>query len=656
LATDNEQLVLSISADTRQIQRQLKSLVGQTQANTKAIEDAFSGIDKASSGAFDRVAANSNRAFTTAEQGARRYQNAMRESSLQTGNLAAQLNDISVQLAGGQSPFLIALQQGTQITQALGSGVGARGAVAALGGAFTSLLNPVSLATIAIIGLGGTAIQYFSDLISDGEDSKKVLEEQAKLIQAVADRWGDAVPALREYADEVKRAQESAAAQEGLKLLSDKTLEGTRKSVDNALIIVADLVSQLQAAGEETESITALQSAFRDFASAADDGSLKVEDVQRVQDALAAAINSTGIPALAEFKAMFDKVSTAALGTSDSVRQAQEALAQAQAKMNDPNTWRGRDLIGQTNGAMQGSSDPDLPFEGPTIDRRPLIELEGLPGDKKAASRASSEREKAAKETEREKKAVVDLIEQLEFEQSLIGMTSAERAEANALRRAGSAATDEQRAKISQLVEATYAEREAIKANEEAMRELQDVSRDVLQGIVSDLRSGKSGADILANALDRVIDRLAESAIDSFIGGFGGSGSGASGGKGLFGGAIIPGILHSGGIAGSDGYGHGRSVSPSVFNGAPRYHSGGIAGLKPDEVPAILQRGERVIPRGQSSGTGTGFSLMFAPVLNAEGADKAEVAMLRRDLAKMKAELPRQVVKTVENARNRRSL
>ena len=34
-----------------------------------------------------------------------------------------------------------------------------------------------------------------------------------------------------------------------------------------------------------------------------------------------------------------------------------------------------------------------------------------------------------------------------------------------------------------------------------------------------------------------------------------------------------------------------------AFAGAPRMHSGGWAGLRPDEVPAILQRGERVLSR-----------------------------------------------------------
>lgn len=55
---------------------------------------------------------------------------------------------------------------------------------------------------------------------------------------------------------------------------------------------------------------------------------------------------------------------------------------------------------------------------------------------------------------------------------------------------------------------------------------------------------------------------------------------------------LAAGVHHTGGIAGS---GPVRQVSPLAFVNAPRYHSGGIAGIKPDEVPAVLQRGEEVL-------------------------------------------------------------
>lgn len=54
-------------------------------------------------------------------------------------------------------------------------------------------------------------------------------------------------------------------------------------------------------------------------------------------------------------------------------------------------------------------------------------------------------------------------------------------------------------------------------------------------------------------------------------------------------------VLHEGGIVG--GPAPFRSVSPAMFANAARYHSGGIAGLKPNEVPAVLMRGEEVLTR-----------------------------------------------------------
>ena len=65
-------------------------------------------------------------------------------------------------------------------------------------------------------------------------------------------------------------------------------------------------------------------------------------------------------------------------------------------------------------------------------------------------------------------------------------------------------------------------------------------------------------------------------------------------------GAATPGIAsvaHSGGIVGRTSFPQ-RAVSPGLFNNAPRLHNGLGAG----EFPAILQRGEQVIPRGGSSG------------------------------------------------------
>lgn len=77
-------------------------------------------------------------------------------------------------------------------------------------------------------------------------------------------------------------------------------------------------------------------------------------------------------------------------------------------------------------------------------------------------------------------------------------------------------------------------------------------------------------------------------------------------------GNIFTSIFHSGGIAGQGG--GGRSVPASIFANAPRYHTGGIAGLAPNEVPAILQRGERVLTIGEQRAMRGGGSV-FSPTI-----------------------------------------
>ena len=74
--------------------------------------------------------------------------------------------------------------------------------------------------------------------------------------------------------------------------------------------------------------------------------------------------------------------------------------------------------------------------------------------------------------------------------------------------------------------------------------------------------------------------------------------------SGVFSGAggIFANVLHAGGMVGSAG--PSRLVPAMAFSAAPRMHGGGMAGLRHDEVPAILQRGERVLSRREAQSYG----------------------------------------------------
>lgn len=77
-------------------------------------------------------------------------------------------------------------------------------------------------------------------------------------------------------------------------------------------------------------------------------------------------------------------------------------------------------------------------------------------------------------------------------------------------------------------------------------------------------------------------------------------------------------VLHNGGVVGRGG--SRRNVDPALFLGAPRFHSGGLPGIKSDEVPAILQRGEEVLakddPRNVLNGGGRSGGSSGTRVIN----------------------------------------
>ncbi|MFN4125769.1 phage tail tape measure C-terminal domain-containing protein [Pannonibacter indicus] len=91
--------------------------------------------------------------------------------------------------------------------------------------------------------------------------------------------------------------------------------------------------------------------------------------------------------------------------------------------------------------------------------------------------------------------------------------------------------------------------------------------------------------------------------------------SGALGGAG----GIFANILHAGGMVGAPG--PGRMVPALAFANAPRLHNGGWAGLRPDEVPAILQRGERVLSRREAAGYGQASASTVNVTINARDAE-----------------------------------
>ncbi|WP_137163392.1 phage tail tape measure protein [Pseudomonas asiatica] len=124
-----------------------------------------------------------------------------------------------------------------------------------------------------------------------------------------------------------------------------------------------------------------------------------------------------------------------------------------------------------------------------------------------------------------------------------------------------------------------------------------------LEGLFTDFISGTKSAKeafsdfaqgVLTEVSKIIAKLLIQLAVQSMLSAYTG---GASSGASSLLGAITAGVNHEGGFAGA--VGRSRSVSPLAFVNAEYHHNGalaGVPGLKSDEVAAILQKNEEVLP------------------------------------------------------------
>ncbi|HEX2554255.1 MAG TPA: phage tail length tape measure family protein [Microvirga sp.] len=118
-----------------------------------------------------------------------------------TGNITAQFQDVAVMLASGQSPFITAMQQGTQLALALdGENKGVKGALKSVGAGFLGLLSPMTLVSIGAIALGGTAVQALMSIGGEVETLDNRIKRHADLVKSLRDAYGLAKEGAEEYA------------------------------------------------------------------------------------------------------------------------------------------------------------------------------------------------------------------------------------------------------------------------------------------------------------------------------------------------------------------------------------------------------------------------------------------------------------------------
>jgi hypothetical protein len=146
--------------------------------------------------------------------------------NFQTANLAFQLQDI-----GSTAAFMpwwtVALQQGPQVSAILGT---MENKTAGLAAAFTSVLNPLSLVTIGVIGAAAYAIQYFTSAETEAEKASTAIEQHAEIIRSIKLAYGTAAEGLSDYVQRSNAELESSAR------VNLAALQGVAKETNAAFI------------------------------------------------------------------------------------------------------------------------------------------------------------------------------------------------------------------------------------------------------------------------------------------------------------------------------------------------------------------------------------------------------------------------------------
>lgn len=587
-------------------------------ANVSAQQSEAAAFRASSAAVTAKIAANN--ALVVSENNVTA---ASRQATSSFSGIGAQFQDIGVTAAMGMNPLMIALQQGTQLSAQLQQSAKAGQSVwSALGTGIASVVNPISLVTIGLIAAGTAAIQYFGAIISEAGPASESLKEQNDRIREVADRWGEAVPALKAYVDQLDAAADAGNLDTAYDDAVARQFAALRDQIPELRAYMADARISIEQLGGSSQEVDALQSSFDELRKKVENGTASSADLENILSVLAVTTGSQTNPSMIAFAAAMQAVSTALASAANNAR----ALSDERDRL----TQYGPDATGfyatgefvAEQERLNGLTADQLALENEIVRVKSQAKRDGataltdaealaIATDNLAASERRREEAKAAKggaksasEAERERQAVVDMIEQLEHEYNLLGMTNEQKAISNALRDAGAAATDDQRKQIEALISATLAEEEAIRSLDEMSKEWANTIQSATRGFIDDLIEGKSAAEAFGNVLSSIANKLIDVGLDNL---FGSSGFNIAG---MFGGA--------------------RATGGPVSSGKSY-----LVGERGPEMFTPSSAGN-ITPNNQMGGSS---SVVFSPVIDARGADVGAVARIERVLEKMKNEI-----------------
>ncbi|MFX4310744.1 phage tail tape measure protein [Enterobacter sp. 63] len=186
-------------------------------------------------------------ALSRQEAAARRAGISVGQYSAAMRTLPAQFTDIATQLAGGQSPFLILLQQGGQIKDQFGS---VQGALSGVGEYIRSMVGIINPTTIALGGLIGTV----GLLAAAAYNSSEQFDQVARSVIMMGGAGFASMQQLNQAAEEVAGKTNTSISSTVDTLV---TLNDTGKYTASQMKQIATSITLMGKAGSDTKTAMA---------------------------------------------------------------------------------------------------------------------------------------------------------------------------------------------------------------------------------------------------------------------------------------------------------------------------------------------------------------------------------------------------------------
>ena len=186
-------------------------------------------------------------ALSRQEAAARRAGISVGQYSAAMRTLPAQFTDIATQLAGGQSPFLILLQQGGQIKDQFG---GVQGALTGVGEYIRSMAGIINPTTVALAGLVGTV----GLLAAAAYSSSEQFDQVARSVIMMGGAGFASMQQLNQAAEEVAGKTNTSISSTVDTLV---TLNDTGKYTASQMKQIATSITLMGKAGSDTKAAMA---------------------------------------------------------------------------------------------------------------------------------------------------------------------------------------------------------------------------------------------------------------------------------------------------------------------------------------------------------------------------------------------------------------